>query len=149
MYSVNLSYLSFKKFGIYPARGFDYLTMCVDANLLTLEERRICASILLISSILCNEIECPKLLEQIPILVPHRSLRSDQPFYPPRNKSNFSLSSPINRLIKACNFIVQQSNNIDLLDFASRTSASALATIIVNSRQTDYLSLASTSTNNN
>ncbi|CAG5074032.1 Protein of unknown function [Cotesia congregata] len=109
--------------------------MCVDTNLLTLEERRICASILLVSGLLSNEIDCPRLLELIPILVPQRNLRSDQPFYPPRQRSNFILTSPINRLINACNYIVQQNSDIDLLGYQTRCSANALASIIINSRQ--------------
>ncbi|XP_044597272.1 uncharacterized protein LOC123273866 isoform X1 [Cotesia glomerata] len=129
-----VKYFLFKKYGVHPDRGNDYLAMCAETNLLTLEERRICASVLIMTSILSNNIECPRFLEIIPIQVPQRLLRSDQPFYPPKIKNNFTSSSPLYRMIDACNTIVRQSNNFDLLESSSSISPSALASLVVNTR---------------
>lgn len=63
-----------------------------------------------------------------------KCFRSDQPFYPPRIKNNFTVSSQLYRLIYACNFIVRQNSDIELLDPPSTISASALASLVANTR---------------
>ncbi|CAG5084225.1 Protein of unknown function [Cotesia congregata] len=80
--------------------GSNYLAICVDANLLTLEERRLCTSILLILILILlhGAIDCPKLLALIPISVPARNTRSALSFYTPPATNNLVRSAPITRL---------------------------------------------------
>ncbi|CAG5078006.1 Protein of unknown function [Cotesia congregata] len=110
--------------------------MCVDANILTLEERRICLSALLLIGLLKGDIYCPRFLNQIPISCPRILTRSALPFYPPFAKNNIFLASPLCRILNICNYIADNSTDLDFFGYNHHTSRSAnvLATLLVSLR---------------
>ncbi|CAG5073855.1 Protein of unknown function [Cotesia congregata] len=110
--------------------------MCVDANILTLEERRICASVILLLGLLKGDIFCPGFLQQIPISVPQVSTRSALLFYPSIARNNISMASPLSRILNICNYIAENCNDIDFLSYNQHSSGSTnvLATLLTSLR---------------
>lgn len=71
--------------------------------------RRNCLDVLWIYNLLNNKINCPEILNLIPINVPQISLRSFPMFYTSAHTQNYCRNSPINRMLNLSNKI----NNFD------------------------------------
>ncbi|XP_044586008.1 uncharacterized protein LOC123266045 [Cotesia glomerata] len=130
-----LKYLSWKKNGTYPAIGIDYLELCADAGVLTLEERRSCAAILFVKNLFRGFVDCSKMLETVPINVPSRINRTKLLLRPKVSRTNFSQSSPLHRLIAVCNQIDQNGNcEVDILAYNQPLTSGVLASMITQYR---------------
>ncbi|CAD6225141.1 GSCOCG00011812001-RA-CDS, partial [Cotesia congregata] len=143
-----LKYLIYKRTGIYPACGTEYLDICGSTNMLTLEERRICAGVSFIVGLCRGLIYCPSFLALLPIKCPPRNLRSTHPFQVPLVRSALAQALPLYRLTTLCNLIIANSNNsidnnssndnndagidhIDLFDFNQLPTTGSITSILM------------------
>lgn len=100
-----LKYCSFRKYGVYPSRGSDYIDLCSNFDVLTLNERRILSKCKFIYNLLNSQIDCPYLLNTIDFKVPRLASRSQYPFYLRRPTKPIGYMAPIYRMCKTINDI--------------------------------------------
>ena len=82
-----LKFLAFKLDGTYPERGCNHANLLSRFNLLSLEHRRITASLIFLFKLLHNLIDSPALLSQVLFHIPRLNSRQDLTFHcaTPRN----------------------------------------------------------------
>lgn len=90
-----LKYLAYKIDGVYPERGVSNTILCERMHFVSLESRRICASLSFLYKLLHNKIDCINILNMINIHVPKGSTRFTVAFRCSRARTNILLKSPI------------------------------------------------------
>lgn len=111
-----LKFLSWKADGVYPDQGCDTFELCERFELLTLAERRKITEILFVIKLLRSNIDCPQLLEMLPVKTPSLRSRHNVPFYLPLATSNFFASSPLYRSCSVINQLVKFDNGrVDII----------------------------------
>lgn len=105
-----------KSTGSYPPRGCDYLALCNDFNVNTLESRRTCFLAIFVIKLLNNHIYCPDILQDFPIWVHRTNSRNNIPLYPPRINNRFDSSSPLFNIINSINLVSQYLPNFDIFN---------------------------------
>lgn len=104
-----LKYMAFKKDGIYPNRGCDYLLLCQRFGFMTLAERHLITAATFLFKIITSQVDCPYLLSEIFFRVPRLSSRNVEPFYQLNKQNIVSLTSPI---VFACYHVNRMFDNM-------------------------------------
>lgn len=81
------------------------IELAKELNLQSLADRRFNNDIFFLHKLLNNKIDCPELLEKIPLNVPLHTLRYINTFYVKRKKQNYSHYAPFNRILLNGNYI--------------------------------------------
>ena len=89
-----------------------------ELNIESLERRRFNIDTQFMYNLLNNKIDCSELLSKISFNVPNHNLRTTNTFYVQPFKQNYSLHSPLNRIMYNCNslenfdFFFDSQNNL-------------------------------------
>lgn len=88
-----------------------YNSRCLHLGMISLEKRRQLHSMMFIYDLLNDNIDCPELLNKIPLCVPGRLLlRHRILFYIPLHRRNYTLNGPLTRSLIHLNSINEKSN---------------------------------------
>ncbi|XP_044596745.1 uncharacterized protein LOC123273411 [Cotesia glomerata] len=107
-----LKFLVWKIDRIYPKPGSDKEELCRRFKMLSLKDRRLCASAIFLTRLIQGKVDCPRLLESITFRTP--TWRSNVPFQLPLTSTNFAASAPIYRLMYAFNLFYKIDNSLDI-----------------------------------
>lgn len=100
----------------------NYLDICKKHHLLPLELRREIADVTYLLKIATAKIDCPQLLAELSLKVPHRNFRSNPTLYLPKANTNYRQNS---YLWRACNKFNQLSKQMEQLDLFCTSVPSA------------------------
>ena len=99
-----LKYLYFKKYGLYPVRGYDQALLLREFDLRSLEHRRTLAIVTFLYK-LCNGIsDCPELSSMLDLHEQRESARVMRVFDCPRARTNLMFKSPLYGMTSTFNF---------------------------------------------
>lgn len=100
-----LKFLSFKREGLYPPRGFDNLVLLQRFNMEPLRLRRVNCGLIFLYKLLNNKIDSPSLLQKINFLVHNENSRNNSLFYTSAARTNLLLNSPIHFMCQNYNLL--------------------------------------------
>ncbi|XP_044575216.1 uncharacterized protein LOC123259022, partial [Cotesia glomerata] len=107
-----LKFLSWRIDGVYPDPGSDYVNLCRKFRVLSLGDRRLCASAMFVARLVQGYIDCSRLRSLIMFKMP--VLRRGPPFHLPIANTNFATSAPTYRVMDAFNKLYNSNNNLDV-----------------------------------
>ena len=101
------------KFGIRYERT-NYKAVCDSLNLQTLEERRMFLDLTFLHKLTNNEIDCSGLIQNLTFRIPSKITRNKKSFYVAPYKINIRGNSPLVRITKSMNKLINANEMIDL-----------------------------------
>lgn len=89
-----LKFLYFKSHGVYPVQGYEDALLLEEFQMSSLENRRICHSLVFLHKLVNGVVDCPSLLQFVEFYVP-QATRLDHVFRCPQPRTNVMLKSPV------------------------------------------------------